>query len=139
MKHIYVIAEAGVNHNGDYNLAKKMIDEAKKAGADYIKFQTFVPRSLVSRFAEKADYQKKTTDIAESQLQMLEKLALTWEEFKGLEQYCRNVSIGFLSTPFDLESIQFLESLIWIFGKFLQEKSQICPIWKILQKPEKKW
>ena len=55
MKHIYVIAEAGVNHNGDYNLAKKMIDEAKKAGADYIKFQTFVPRSLVSRFAEKAD------------------------------------------------------------------------------------
>ena len=138
MKHIYVIAEAGVNHNGDYNLAKKMIDEAKKAGADYIKFQTFVPRSLVSRFAEKADYQKKTTDIAESQLQMLEKLALTWEEFKGLEQYCRNVSIGFLSTPFDLESKQFLEQFDMDFWKIPSGEITNLPYLENIAKTGKK-
>lgn len=117
MKHICVIAEAGVNHNGDYNLAKKMISEAKKAGADYIKFQTFVPRNFVSCFAEKAVYQKETTDVSESQLQMLEKLALTWEEFKKLKQYCKSVEIGFLTSPFDLESIQFLEQFDMDFWK----------------------
>ena len=66
-----IIAEAGVNHNGSLKLAKQMIDEAEKAGADYIKFQTFKPEKLVSKYAQKADYQKKTTGSQESQLQML--------------------------------------------------------------------
>ncbi len=117
MEHICVIAEAGVNHNGDYNLAKQMIDQAKRAGADYVKFQTYVPQNLVSRFAEKAAYQKKTTDASESQLRMLEKLALTQKEFRKLKQYCIETGIGFLSTPFDLESIQFLETMDMDFWK----------------------
>lgn len=75
-----IIAEAGVNHNGSLKLAKQMIDEAAKAGADYIKFQTFKPEKLVSKYAQKADYQKKTTGNNESQLQMLEKLALSYDD-----------------------------------------------------------
>lgn len=117
MKHICIIAEAGVNHNGDYRLAIEMVDRAKEAGADYIKFQTFVPRNLVSKFAGKAAYQKQTTDAAESQLQMLEKLALTQDEYRKLKLYCEDVGIGFLSTPFDLESIGFLEELGMEFWK----------------------
>ena len=80
-----IIAEAGVNHNGSLKLAKQMIDEAAKAGADYIKFQTFKPEKLVSKYAQKADYQKKTTGSQESQLQMLEKLALSYDDFVELK------------------------------------------------------
>ena len=76
-----IIAEAGVNHNGSLKLAKQMIEEAAKAGADYIKFQTFKPEKLVSKYAQKADYQKKTTGSQESQLQMLGKLALSYDDF----------------------------------------------------------
>lgn len=114
---VLVIAEAGVNHNGDIELAKKMIVEAKNAGADYIKFQTFVPEKLVSRFAEKAEYQKKTTGGDQSQLQMLQKLALTEHDFIELQQCCKKEGIGFISTPFDLESIAFLEKLDMDFWK----------------------
>lgn len=110
MGHVCIIAEAGVNHNGDFVLAKRMVDAAKEAGVDYIKFQTFIPEKLVSRFAEKAEYQKETTGTEESQLQMLKKLTLTNENFKELKAYCLEVGIGFISTPFDLESIDFLES-----------------------------
>ena len=110
MGHVCIIAEAGVNHNGDFALAKQMVDVAKEAGVDYIKFQTFVPEKLVSKFAEKADYQKETTGAGESQLQMLQKLTLTNDNFKDLKEYCQEVDIGFISTPFDLESIDFLES-----------------------------
>lgn len=109
MKHVCIIAEAGVNHNGDFYLAKKMVDVAKEAGVDYIKFQTFVPEKLVSKFAEKAEYQKKTTEAKESQLQMLKKLTLTNENFIDIKKYCIEKDIGFISTPFDLESIDFLE------------------------------
>ena len=84
MKHVCIIAEAGVNHNGDFTLAMKMVDAAKEAGADYIKFQTFVPKKLVSQFAEKAEYQKRTTGGEESQLQMLEKLSLSGDNFIDL-------------------------------------------------------
>lgn len=77
---IKIIAEAGVNHNGSVKLAKQMIEEAAKAGADYIKFQTFKPEKLVSKYAQKADYQKKMTGSQESQLQMLEKLALSYDD-----------------------------------------------------------
>lgn len=94
-----------------------MVEKAKQAGADYVKFQTFVPEKLVSRFAQKAEYQKKTTGAAESQLQMLQKLALTQEDFIKLQAYCKTVGIGFLSTPFDLESIAFLEKLDMDFWK----------------------
>ena len=115
--HTTIIAEAGVNHNGSMTLAKQMVEKAKQAGADYVKFQTFVPEKLVSRFAQKAEYQKKTTGAAESQLQMLQKLALTQEDFIKLQAYCKTVGIGFLSTPFDLESIAFLEKLDMDFWK----------------------
>lgn len=114
---IRIIAEAGVNHNGSLELAKKMVDTAKTAGADYIKFQTFVPEKLVSRYAKKAEYQKQTTDAGQSQLEMLDKLALTQADFKGLKEYCERVGIGFISTPFDLESIAFLDSLDMDFWK----------------------
>lgn len=117
MRKVCIIAEAGVNHNGDINIAKNMVDMAKKAGVDYIKFQTFVPEKLVSRYAEKAEYQKKTTDVAESQLDMLRKLSLPEDAFVSLKEYCDEVGIGFISTPFDLESIDFLEKLGMDFWK----------------------
>lgn len=115
--HITIIAEAGVNHNGSVALAKKMIEEARAAGADYIKFQTFQPEKLVSRYADKAQYQKETTGREESQLDMLQKLALSQEAFRELKAYCNEVGIGFLSTPFDLDSISFLEELGMDFWK----------------------
>ncbi len=114
---IKIIAEAGVNHNGDIELARQMVLKAKKAGVDYIKFQTFIPEKLVSKYAGKADYQKKTTDSSESQLKMLEKLALTQKNFVELKKYCDEVGIGFLSTPFDLESIDFLDQMDMDFWK----------------------
>lgn len=115
--HVMIIAEAGVNHNGSIELAKQMVDAAKEAGADYVKFQTFNPEKLVSRFAQKADYQKETTDADESQLEMLKKLTLSNEDFVSLKEYCEEVGIGFISTPFDLESIDFLEELDMDFWK----------------------
>lgn len=114
---ITIIAEAGVNHNGSMLLARRMVEQAREAGADYIKFQTFQPEKLVSRYAHKAEYQKETTGNQESQLKMLEKLALTREDFRELKAYCEQVGIGFLSTPFDLESIDFLEKLGMDFWK----------------------
>lgn len=114
---VQIIAEAGVNHNGNILLAKEMVEKAKWAGADYIKFQTFVPELLVSRFAEKADYQKKNTEENQSQLEMLQKLALGQDEFRELEKFCESLNIGFLSTPFDLDSIHFLNSFSMDFWK----------------------
>lgn len=110
MDKVIIIAEAGVNHNGDFNLAKEMVKAAREAGADYIKFQTFRPDRLVSRYAQKAEYQKKNTGSDESQLGMLQKLTLSDDNFIELKQYCDDIGIGFLSTPFDLESIAFLEA-----------------------------
>lgn len=117
MKHVCIIAEAGVNHNGSFELAKQMVDTAKEAGVDYVKFQTFKPSSLVSKFAEKAEYQKQTTGASESQLEMLQKLTLTDENFRELKEYCDLIGIGFISTPFDLESIRFLETFNMDFWK----------------------
>jgi len=108
---IYIIAEAGVNHNGCIELAKQMVITAKEVGADCIKFQTFVPENLVSKRAEKAEYQKEQTDSNESQLEMIRRLALTHEEFTELCDYCKLIGIDFLSTAFDLKSIDFLRSL----------------------------
>lgn len=111
MNSIFIIAEAGVNHNGDMKLAKKLVDAAKSAGADAVKFQTFKAECLVSKTAQKAEYQKKAAEAEESQLEMLKKLELTYSGFKELKEYCAQKGIVFLSTAFDLDSIDFLESL----------------------------
>jgi N,N'-diacetyllegionaminate synthase len=108
---VFIIAEAGVNHNGNMELAKKMVDKAKEAGADCIKFQTFVAKNLTSKTACKADYQKYYSDAKESQLDMLKKLELSFDEFVQLSGYCKEKDIEFLSTAFDFESINFLKSL----------------------------
>lgn len=107
----FIIAEAGVNHNGKIELAYKLIDAAKEAGADAVKFQTFIPEKGVSKFADKANYQKKTTGKNESQLDMIKKLSLSFKDHKKLLEYCKNKNIKFLSSPFDLDSINFLNKL----------------------------
>ena len=107
----FIIAEAGVNHNGNIKLAKQMVDKAKEAGADCIKFQTFVPEKIVSKQAKKAEYQKTQTNSDESQLDMIRKLALSNDEFIELSLYCKQLGIDFLSTAFDMESVDFLKSL----------------------------
>ena len=113
---VYIIAEAGVNHNGSFELACKLIDTAKAAGADCIKFQTFKSENLVSQNAQKADYQKGTTGDG-SQSDMLKKLELSYDEFLKLKEYCDKVGITFLSTPFDLDSLIFLNSIDMPFWK----------------------
>ena len=133
--HTTIIAEAGVNHNGSMTLAKQMVEKAKQAGADYVKFQTFVPEKLVSRFAQKAEYQKKTTGAAESQLQMLQKLALTQEDFIKLQAYCKTVGIGFLSHRLT-GKYRIFRKAGYDFWKLLRVKSQICHIWKRSAAPE---
>jgi N,N'-diacetyllegionaminate synthase len=111
MSHTFVIAEVGVNHNGSVDIAKKMIDTAKACGVDAVKFQTFVSENLVSRFAEKAEYQKETTGKDESQLAMIKKLELSYDDFRDLKSYAKSVGLEFMSTPFDHESIDFLAEL----------------------------
>lgn len=113
---VYIIAEAGVNHNGSVELACKMVDAAKTAGADCIKFQTFKSKNIVSSWAGKAEYQKVETGDS-SQQDMLKKLELTYDEFLKLKKYCDSVGICFLSTPFDFDSIEFLNSIDMPFWK----------------------
>lgn len=107
----FIIAEAGINHNGSLELAKKLIDVAAKSGADAVKFQTFKAEKVVSRYAPKAEYQKKTTTADESQLEMVKKLELDAAAHRTLIDYCKKKNIRFLSTPFDLESIDLLNEL----------------------------
>ena len=109
--HTLIIAEAGVNHNGDIVLAKKLIDAAADAGADLVKFQTFNADRLVTHGAAKADYQIKTTDGAETQHAMLRRLELSPEMHKELIAHCQMREIGFFSTAFDIESVNFLAAL----------------------------
>lgn len=106
-----IIAEAGVNHNGNLELARRMVHAAKEAGADYVKFQTAVPELVISTFAPKAEYQKETTGEAESQLEMCRAIHLPLSDYAGLAELCRQVGIGFMSTPFDLVSIDCLAAL----------------------------
>lgn len=114
---VVIIAEAGVNHNGSMDLARQLIDVAAEAGVDYVKFQTFRADKIASRVAGKAEYQKKTTGADEGQLQMLKKLELSYEDHIRLINYCREKSVRFLSTPFDLESIDLLKELGITIGK----------------------
>ena len=118
MGKVLIIAEAGVNHNGNLDIAKRLAWTAKECGADIVKFQTAKLSSLVSRYAEMADYQKENMGRETSQREMLKRLLLSYEDFEELSSYCKEIGIKFLSTPFDIESIDFLESL----G---------CDIWKI--------
>ncbi len=110
---VLIIAEAGVNHNGDIRMAKQLIDVAADAGADYVKFQTFKTEKLVSAVAKKADYQQKNMGdaVSDSQFEMLKKLELSAEQHHELIAYCKQKNIRFLSTAFDLDSIDLLHSL----------------------------
>ncbi len=108
---VFIIAEAGVNHNGSIELAKQLINVASEAGVDAVKFQTFKTENLVSKNAQKADYQKETTDANESQFDMIKKLELDIDTHIELIEYCKIKNIIFLSTPFDLDSIDLLNDL----------------------------
>jgi len=123
-----IIAEAGVNHNGDINIAKKLINQAVLAGVDFIKFQTFKTELNISKQASKADYQKlNTANKTETQYEMVQKLELGFEKFSILKQYCDEKGVGFLSTGFDFPSIDFLDTLGLPFFKI--------PSGEIINKP----
>lgn len=107
----FIIAEAGDNHNGSRELAFRLIDKAVEAGADCVKFQTFITEEIISKRAEKAEYQKAATGSDESQYQMVKKLELSFEQFRELQKYAEKRGITFLSTPFDIPSVEFLDSI----------------------------
>ena len=106
-----IVAEVGVNHNGSLDTAKKLVRAARLAGADAVKFQTFRSEDLVSVYAEKASYQKRTTGKQETQFEMLKRLELSELEYKKLVLHCNKTGVEFISTPFDLRSVDFLESI----------------------------
>lgn len=111
-----IIAEAGVNHNGDINIAKRLIEAAAKAECDYVKFQTFKTQNVVTKHAKKAEYQEINTGKNESQYEMLVKIEMSYENHFKMIEHCKACNIKFLSTAFDLESLAFLETLnldIW--------------------------
>lgn len=117
MRKVLIIAEAGVNHNGDLECAKRMIEVAADAGADVVKFQTFNAAKLATRFAGKAEYQKRSTGGKDTQLAMLKKLELQKSDHLELISHCKKNKIRFLSTAFDLDSLQYLQSLKLPFFK----------------------
>ena len=108
MPKIFIIAEIGCNHNGNYELARKMVLKAKECGVDGVKFQTFNSEALISKYAPKADYQKITTGTDDSQLEMTKKLELKEDEYLKLKEYAQSLNLTVFSTPFDLNSIDFL-------------------------------
>ena len=110
MKKIKIIAEVGVNHNGSIKLAKKLIDSAKKSGADYVKFQTYKTEKLLNKKVKLANYQKKNTSY-KNQYDMLSKYQLSFEDFYKLKSYCIKKKIKFLSTPFDQDSVSLLSKM----------------------------
>ena len=112
---VFIIAEAGVNHNGDIELAKQLIDKALEAGADAVKFQTFKAEDLVTKETEMADYQKKNIKQEKSQYEMIKEVELDYEDFDDLKNYCDEKGIMFLSTPHTLEAADILESLVPIY------------------------
>ena len=111
-KKVIIIAEAGVNHNGSLSMAFKLAEAASRSGADYIKFQTFKTELNISKTAKKADYQiENTNNNVETQFEMVKKLELSFDDFKKIKEYCDKLNIGFLSTGFDFESVDFLDKL----------------------------
>ena len=116
MKHVYIIAEIGCNHNGNKDIAKRMVWEAKRCGVDAVKFQAFKAKDLISCYAPKAEYQKATTGTQDSQLEMTAKLELSQEDLVELKIYAESLGLGVFATPFDMGSVKFLESIkqnIW--------------------------
>lgn len=112
MSQVLIIAEAGVNHNGNVVNAFRLIDAAAEAGVDYIKFQTFKSKNLVSKSAKKADYQVENTGNAtESQLEMLKRLELSHKQHEQLIEYCNKKGVQFFSTAFDLDSLEYLKEI----------------------------
>lgn len=111
MKKAYIVAEAGVNHNGDINMALELITQAKKSGADCVKFQTYKAEQLVTKMSPKANYQLEVTDKKESQFRMLKKLELGYEAYPILMRKCQEMKIDFLTTPYNFEDVDFLNSL----------------------------
>ena len=108
---ILIIAEAGVNHNGSLELAKQMALTAKECGADVVKYQTAVPELVISKTAQKAEYQKRETGEQESQLEMVRRIHFGFEAHRELKEYCDSIGIQYLSAAFDLPSVEFLQSL----------------------------
>ncbi len=105
---VIIIAEAGVNHNGDVNIAIELVDEAAKSGADYVKFQTFKAENLVTEYAKKAKYQQQNGESGQTQYQMLKELELNEQSYQLIIKRCKQKNIGFLSSAFDLQSIEYL-------------------------------
>jgi len=138
-KKTLIIAEAGVNHNGNLKIAKKLIDAAKKCGADYVKFQTFDPNLITTPQSDLAPYQKKIKLGETKQIKMLQKLSLTNDNFQELYLYCKKKKIKFLSSPFDIESINFLKNRIKMdFYKVPSGEINNYPYLKFLGKLNKK-
>lgn len=106
-KKVFIIAEAGINHNGKMRLAKKLVDISKKAGADAVKFQTFKAENVISKYAKKLKYQKNKNTDNQSQLEMLKSYELNEKNFIDLKKYCRKKKIIFMSTPKDIRSAKF--------------------------------
>ena len=139
MQKVLVIAEAGVNHNGDLNLAKKLIEKASEAGADYVKFQSFVASEGISKNAPKAKYQiKNAKDKNESQFEMIKKLELSKKDHLELIRHCKKCKIAFLSTPFDLPSIELLNELKLELFKIPSGEITNLPYLKAIAKLNKK-
>ncbi len=115
LKNVFVIAEAGVNHNGDLLKAYRLVDEAKKAGADAVKFQTSIPSKSISKYAKMAKYQIDNSGEETSMIEMVKKISLPFDSFKKLKKYCDEIGIIFLSTPFHLEPVDFLNDLVPYF------------------------
>ena len=111
MNKVKIIAEIGPNHNGKVSLAKKLILSAKKSGADYVKFQTFITEDVITSNLKKANYQIKNTKSNETQFEMLKKLQLSFDQFKEIKKFCDKNKVKFLSTAFDLKSLSFINSL----------------------------
>ncbi|HOP50942.1 MAG TPA: N-acetylneuraminate synthase [Ignavibacteriales bacterium] len=134
----FIIAEAGVNHNGDIETAFKLVDAAVEAKADAVKFQIFKTENLTTNNAPKATYQKQTTASNETQAQMLKKLELSYDNFEKLNNYCKAKNILFLASPFDIESLHFLLSLSPDYIKIASGEIQNLPMLKIIAGKNKK-
>jgi N,N'-diacetyllegionaminate synthase len=118
---VIIIAEAGVNHNGNFELAKDLAVKAKETGADYVKYQSFITESNITMEAPKAVYQTETTDIHETQFEMLKKLEFSLSETKELKQFCDSIKMGFLTTPAENENIELVEEMKLDFIKIASE------------------
>ena len=138
MKKVIIIAEAGVNHNGDIQNALKMIQVAADAQVDYIKFQTFITEDNISKDAPKADYQNDNTESTESQFEMVKKLELTFDDFRILQKECERLNVKFLSTAFDFKSVDFLNSLNLDFFKIPSGEITNKPLIEYIAKKGKK-